>query len=80
MKIKIGNKEIEGEYVGFDAKEEWTEIFLANGYRIRMKLIIASVFVGKDNEPGTGLPMVQVFSNTVISVLPPVEEKKEMVQ
>lgn len=78
MKIKIGDKEIEGEYVQFDAKEEWTEILLTNGYQVKMKLVIASVFVGKDKEPATGVPMIQVFSNTVISVLPPVE--KEMVQ
>jgi len=78
MKIEIGGKVVEGNYVGFDAKEEWTEILLPNGYQIRMKLVIASVFVGNENNPATGVPIVQVFSNTVISVLPP--SREELVQ
>lgn len=78
MKIKVGNKEVEGDYVSFDATEEWTEILLANGYRIRMKLIICSVFMSRGTEPATGVPLVNIMSNTVVSVLPP--EKKETLQ
>jgi hypothetical protein len=80
MKIEIGGKVVEGGYVGFDAKERWTDILLPNGCRIRMKLVIASVFVGKENNPVTGVPTVNVFSNTVVSVLPPIEEEEELVQ
>ena len=75
MKIKVAGKDVEGDYVDFDAKERWTEISLPNGYRIRMKLVIASVFMGKENNPMTGVPTVQVFSNTIISVLPPSREE-----
>jgi len=78
MKIKIAGRDVEGEYVGFDANEKWTEILLPNGYQIRMKLVIASVFLGNENNPATGVPIVQVFSNTVISVLPP--EREELLQ
>jgi len=78
VKIKIAGKDVEGEYVGFDAEERWTEILLPNGYQIRMKLVIASVFVGNENNPATGVPTVQVFSNTVVSVLPP--SREELVQ
>ncbi len=76
MKIKIGGKVVEGDYVDFDAKERWTEISLPNGYRIRMKLVIASVFMGKGNNPTTGVPDASVFSKTVISVLP--SEREEL--
>jgi len=78
MRIKVAGKDVEGEYVDFDAKEEWTEILLPNGYQIRMKLVIASVFMGKENNPMTGVPTVQVFSNTIVSVLPP--EREELLQ
>lgn len=78
MKIKIGNKEVEGDYIGFDAKEEWTEILLVNGYRIRMKLVIASVFMSRATELATGVPLVNIMSTTVVSVLPP--EKQEVLQ
>ena len=67
-KIRVGEKEIEGEFVPFTPSHEgWSEYTVGN-YVVRVKEVISEVFQAKDEKDAVGNPLFYVQTNPVIIV------------
>ena len=67
-KFKVGDREIEGDYVKYTAlKEEWNE-YLVGGHIIRMKVVVSDIFKAKDLVDPQGNPVFYVQSGNVLNV------------
>ncbi len=67
-KFRIGEVEIEGEYLSYTPiKEEWNE-YLVGDYSIKLKIVVSSIFKAKDQKDAQGNPVFYVQSGNVMSV------------
>ncbi len=73
LTLRLGDREVKAEQVSFKVmKEEWSEYELENGMILRIRPVIAEVYILDDKDPVTGKPNVLVKSQNVISlILPP---------
>lgn len=66
--FRMGNQDIEGDYVSYTPlKEEWNE-YLVGDYIVRMKVVVSSVFKAKDTTDPQGNPVFYVQSGPVMSI------------
>lgn len=67
-KFKLGDREIEGDYVKYTPlKEEWNE-YIVGEHVIRMKVVITEIFKAKDLVDAQGNPVFYVQSGNVLNV------------
>lgn len=80
MKIQTGpNQWVDCEPVEFRTKDEpWAVYELADGYKLRLKLVVSNVFRTEQKDPD-GNPLYLVRSTNVMTVVPPEKyDKKEI--
>ena len=67
-KFRLGDQEIEGEYVSYTpVKEEWNE-YLVDGHLIRLKVVVSDIFRAKGQVDLQGNPVFYVRSGNVLNV------------
>jgi hypothetical protein len=67
-KLKMGNREVEGEYVPFTpVQEEWNE-YRVGSYVIKMKMVVSEIFRAKDETDAVGNPLFLIQSTQLTSV------------
>lgn len=72
-KLRLGNKEVEGEYVAFTPiREEWNEYKIGN-YILKTKQVVSEVFQVKDQTDALGNPLFYMQASAV-TVIKPIEE------
>jgi len=79
MKIKYKDKKVEAEFIDFKpSKEEWNTYELEDGTKLRVKLVMVSVYRLKDEYiPETEEPIYVIKSENVLSAKIPEELLKK---
>lgn len=71
-KVNLQGEMVEGEGVEFSPlKESWDEYQLADGYKLRTRLVVSKVTRVKGRTTPEGDPIYVVNSQTVVSILAP---------
>lgn len=64
-KLRLGDKEIEGEFVAFTPiHEDWSEYRIGN-YILKTKQVVSEVFQAKDQTDAIGNPLFYLQTNNV---------------
>lgn len=71
MKIKVQDKEVEGEIIDFRTeKEDWNEYQLEDGTKIKLKVVVSKI-LRTDLVNDTGDPVYVVNSTNVVDATVP---------
>ncbi len=67
-KFKLGDQEIEGEYVKYTpTREDWNE-YLVGDHVLRLKVVVSEVFKARDLRDLHGNPIFYIQSGNVLNV------------
>jgi hypothetical protein len=67
-KLRLGDKEIEGEFVAFTPiREDWNEYRIGN-FILKTKQVVSEVFKAKDETDAVGNPLFYLQSNAVSTI------------
>jgi hypothetical protein len=67
-KIRLGDVEVEGEFVAFTPiHEDWNEYRIGN-FILKTKQVVSEVFKAKDQKDAVGNPLFYLQSNTVSTI------------
>jgi hypothetical protein len=67
-KLRLGDKEIEGEFVAFTPiHEDWNE-YKIGSFILKTKQVVSEVFRAKDQKDAVGNPLFYLQSNAVSTI------------
>lgn len=66
--IRLGDKEVEGEFVAFTSvREDWNEYRIGN-YILKTKQVVSEIFQAKNQTDAVGNPLFYVQANAVSTI------------